>query len=56
MIAALVVPVLFGSYEPPDTARALGKFTRILKSDTRTMKEDAPERPPAATPATAITS
>ncbi|MFG2562452.1 Sec-independent protein translocase subunit TatA [Streptomyces sp. NPDC048496] len=48
LIVAIVVIVLFGSKKLPDTARALGKSLRILKSETRAMKDDG--APPAATP------
>lgn len=41
MVVALVVILLFGSKKLPDTARALGKSMRILKSETRAMKDDA---------------
>ncbi|WP_406386019.1 Sec-independent protein translocase subunit TatA [Streptomyces sp. NBC_01618] len=39
LIVAIVVIVLFGSKKLPDTARALGKSMRILKSETKAMKE-----------------
>ncbi|AJT69304.1 Sec-independent protein translocase subunit TatA [Streptomyces chattanoogensis] len=47
LIVALVVILLFGSKKLPDTARALGKSLRILKSETKAMKDDG--KPPAAT-------
>ncbi|MCB5909273.1 Sec-independent protein translocase subunit TatA [Streptomyces sp. SF28] len=47
LIVALVVILLFGSKKLPDTARALGKSLRILKSETKAMKNDGAE--PAAT-------
>ncbi|MEU3959496.1 Sec-independent protein translocase subunit TatA [Streptomyces buecherae] len=38
----LVIAVVFGSKKLPDTARALGKSLRILKSEARAMRaEDA---------------
>ncbi|MGH4031992.1 Sec-independent protein translocase subunit TatA [Actinomycetota bacterium Odt1-20B] len=40
VVVALVVVVLFGSKKLPDSARAVGKSLRILKSETRAMKED----------------
>ncbi|MFF1392668.1 Sec-independent protein translocase subunit TatA [Streptomyces sp. NPDC058287] len=43
LIVAIVVIVLFGSKKLPDTARALGKSLRILKSETRAMKTDEVE-------------
>lgn len=43
LIVAIVVLALFGSKKLPDTARALGKSMRILKSEVTAMKEDAPQ-------------
>ncbi|MFB7330428.1 Sec-independent protein translocase subunit TatA [Streptomyces adustus] len=43
LIVALVVIVLFGSKKLPDTARALGRSMRILKSEAKAMKDDAGE-------------
>ncbi|MCX5085883.1 Sec-independent protein translocase subunit TatA [Streptomyces sp. NPDC056121] len=43
LIVAIVVIVLFGSKKLPDTARALGKSLRILKSETAAMKTDEVE-------------
>ncbi|WP_405778778.1 Sec-independent protein translocase subunit TatA [Streptomyces sp. NBC_00859] len=40
LIVAIVVMVMFGSKKLPDTARALGKSMRILKSEAKAMKED----------------
>ncbi|WP_217547073.1 Sec-independent protein translocase subunit TatA [Streptomyces sp. GbtcB6] len=62
LIVAIVFIVLFGSRKLPDTARALGKSMRILKSEAKAMKTDdtaAPVEPtsvqmaaePAAAPA-----
>ncbi|KND32708.1 Sec-independent protein translocase subunit TatA [Streptomyces acidiscabies] len=48
LIVAIVVIVLFGSKKLPDTARALGKSMRILKSEAKAMKEENPTNP--ATP------
>ncbi|WP_329333432.1 Sec-independent protein translocase subunit TatA [Streptomyces sp. NBC_00663] len=63
LIVAIVVIVLFGSKKLPDTARALGRSMRILKSEAQAMKDDpavpepvrqtpppttAPVEPPAA--------
>ncbi|MBD0746125.1 Sec-independent protein translocase subunit TatA [Streptomyces sp. CBMA152] len=41
LIVAVVLILLFGSKKLPDTARALGKSLRILKSETRAMKEES---------------
>ncbi|MCD9900602.1 Sec-independent protein translocase subunit TatA [Streptomyces sp. MT29] len=40
LILAVVVIVLLGSKKLPDTARALGKSARILKSEAKAMKDD----------------
>ncbi|KPI05820.1 Sec-independent protein translocase protein tatA/E-like protein [Actinobacteria bacterium OK074] len=40
LVVAIVFIVLFGSRKLPDTARALGKSMRILKSEAKAMKED----------------
>lgn len=57
LVVVLVMVVLFGSKKLPDTARALGKSMRILKSETKAMKDDAAEAPvPASTTAPAATS
>ncbi|MER5747597.1 Sec-independent protein translocase subunit TatA [Streptomyces sp. NPDC002225] len=61
LIVAIVVIVLFGSKKLPDTARALGKSMRILKSEAKAMKETDTPRPgadaqaPHAEPQTART-
>ncbi|MCQ4081721.1 Sec-independent protein translocase subunit TatA [Streptomyces sp. RB6PN25] len=43
VIVVLVVFLLFGAKRLPDTARALGKSLRILKSETRALKDDFKE-------------
>ncbi|NGO71381.1 Sec-independent protein translocase subunit TatA [Streptomyces boncukensis] len=45
LIVALVVLLVFGSKRLPDTARSLGRSLRILKSETKAMRESpsAPE-------------
>ncbi|NED84556.1 Sec-independent protein translocase subunit TatA [Streptomyces sp. SID11233] len=43
LIIALVVVLLFGAKKLPDTARALGKSMRILKSEAKAMKEESPQ-------------
>uniref|UniRef100_A0AAU3H2L4 Sec-independent protein translocase protein TatA n=1 Tax=Streptomyces sp. NBC_01401 TaxID=2903854 RepID=A0AAU3H2L4_9ACTN len=60
LVLGIVVIVLFGSKKLPDSARALGQSLRILKSETKAMKEDGaapggaapggtqPEQPAAA--------
>ncbi|MCI3270550.1 Sec-independent protein translocase subunit TatA [Streptomyces cylindrosporus] len=41
LIVAIVIIVLFGSKKLPDTARALGKSMRILKSEAKAMKDES---------------
>ncbi|WP_406458289.1 Sec-independent protein translocase subunit TatA [Streptomyces sp. NBC_00876] len=43
LVVAIVVLAVFGSKKLPDTARALGKSMRILKSEAKAMKQDAPQ-------------
>ncbi|ROQ59234.1 sec-independent protein translocase protein TatA [Streptomyces sp. 840.1] len=43
LIVAIVVVMLFGAKKLPDTARALGKSMRILKSEAKAMKEESPQ-------------
>ncbi|WP_437112416.1 Sec-independent protein translocase subunit TatA [Streptomyces cinnamoneus] len=53
LVVVLVMVVLFGSKKLPDTARALGKSLRILKSETRALKEDGtPDPAPSAVDST----
>ena len=48
IILAVIVLLLFGAKRLPDTARALGKSLRILKSEVGAMKtDDKPEAPVA---------
>ncbi|MFE4370921.1 Sec-independent protein translocase subunit TatA [Streptomyces sp. NPDC056835] len=52
LIVAIVIIVLFGSKKLPDAARAVGKSMRILKSETKAMREEGegathPAPPPA---------
>ncbi|MGW1866723.1 Sec-independent protein translocase subunit TatA [Streptomyces mauvecolor] len=56
LIVAVVLILLFGSKKLPDTARALGKSLRILKSETKAMREDSGDpAPAAAAPAPQVT-
>ncbi|MEV7658693.1 Sec-independent protein translocase subunit TatA [Streptomyces anulatus] len=41
LILAVIVIAVFGSKKLPDTARALGKSLRILKSEARAMKDES---------------
>ncbi|MGW1195065.1 Sec-independent protein translocase subunit TatA [Streptomyces sp. NPDC002536] len=45
LVVVLVVVVLFGSKKLPDTARALGKSMRILKSEAKAMKDEGSTAP-----------
>ncbi len=51
LVVAIVVIVLFGSRKLPDTARALGRSMRILKSEAKAMKDEDAARstPPEPT-------
>lgn len=56
LIIALLVLLVFGAKRLPDTARALGKSMRILKSETRAMKsDDKPEQTAEPDPAAQAT-
>ncbi|MGK5547753.1 Sec-independent protein translocase subunit TatA [Streptomyces sp. URMC 127] len=46
LVVVLVMVLLFGSRKLPDTARALGKSMRILKSEAKALKAD--DQPAAA--------
>jgi sec-independent protein translocase protein TatA len=50
LILVAVLVLVFGSKKLPDAARALGKSMRILKSETKAMKEEG-GTPPTASPA-----
>ncbi|MEK8142456.1 Sec-independent protein translocase subunit TatA [Streptomyces sp. M10(2022)] len=50
LVVAIVVIAVFGSKRLPDTARALGKSLRILKSETRAMKEEDASRTATTSP------
>ncbi|MCX5330629.1 Sec-independent protein translocase subunit TatA [Streptomyces sp. NBC_00140] len=60
LIVAIVVIVLFGSKKLPDTARALGRSMRILKSEAKALKDDdttaTATEPPATTQAAGPTT
>ena len=43
-LIVLVVLLLFGAKRLPDTARALGKSLRILKSETKAMQNDGKDK------------
>jgi sec-independent protein translocase protein TatA len=54
LIIAVVIVLLFGARKMPAMARSLGQSMRILKAETKGMKEDdadaAPSQPPAQQP------
>ncbi|QHC23708.1 twin-arginine translocase TatA/TatE family subunit [Streptomyces sp. GS7] len=50
VILVAVVVLIFGSKKLPDTARALGKSMRILKSETNAMKDDGASNEPRPEP------
>jgi len=56
IIIAVVVLVLFGSKKLPEAARSVGRSLRILKSETKGLRDDdtpaAPPAPQAIAPAT----
>ncbi len=48
VLIVLVFVLLFGSRKLPDAARGIGKSLRILKSETRALRDDdKPADPPA---------
>ncbi|MEV5438858.1 Sec-independent protein translocase subunit TatA [Streptomyces sp. NPDC052682] len=60
LVVAIVLVVLFGSKKLPDTARALGRSMRILKSEAKALREEegaaattTPPAPSAGVPAAA---
>ncbi|MEK2491999.1 Sec-independent protein translocase subunit TatA [Kitasatospora purpeofusca] len=52
VVAALVL--LFGYKKLPDVARGLGRSMRILKAETRALREDDPEPEAAPAPPPAV--
>ncbi|MGI5143250.1 MULTISPECIES: Sec-independent protein translocase subunit TatA [unclassified Streptomyces] len=50
LILVAVVFLIFGAKKLPDTARALGKSMRILKSETKAMKDDGASNEPRPEP------
>ena len=53
IIIAVVIILLFGAKKMPDMARSLGRSMRIIKAETKGMKQDGEEGAPSATTATA---
>lgn len=50
-IILVLVVIVFGSKKLPDTARALGKSLRILKSETSALRSDGDKGKDASAPA-----
>lgn len=52
IIIAVLILVLFGAKKMPEAARSLGRSLRILKAETKGLRDDNddPDRPPATTP------
>jgi sec-independent protein translocase protein TatA len=50
IIIAVVVLVLFGSKKLPETARSVGRSLRILKSETKGLRDDEAAAPREITP------
>ncbi|MBP2325678.1 sec-independent protein translocase protein TatA [Kibdelosporangium banguiense] len=55
IIIAVVIILLFGAKKMPDMARSLGRSMRIIKAETKGMKQDGEEGVPPVT-ATATTT
>ena len=55
ILVVLAFVLLFGSKRLPDAARGLGKSLRILKSETRALREDGADETPEPTAATSTT-
>jgi sec-independent protein translocase protein TatA len=53
IIIAVVVILLFGAKKMPDMARSLGRSMRIIKAETKGMKQDDEDGPAAPVQATA---
>ncbi|MGW2539809.1 Sec-independent protein translocase subunit TatA [Kitasatospora sp. NPDC001574] len=47
IVVLAVIVLLFGSKKLPEAARGLGKSLRILKAETRALRDDAPPDAPA---------
>lgn len=47
ILVLLVVVLVFGSKRLPDSARALGRSMRILKAETKGLRDDDVKAPPA---------
>ncbi|WP_369201663.1 Sec-independent protein translocase subunit TatA [Streptomyces sp. PU-14G] len=48
LVVALVTLLVFGSKRLPDTARSVGKSLRILRSETRALRQEDIGRPTPA--------
>jgi len=48
IIIAVLILVLFGAKKMPEAARSLGRSLRILKAETKGLRDDDPPTDPAA--------
>lgn len=53
IILLVVIMVLFGAKRLPDSARSLGRSMRILKAETKGLRDDEPDTARRATTVTA---
>jgi sec-independent protein translocase protein TatA len=56
LIIAGVIILLFGARKMPEMARSLGRSARILKAETKGMREDESKETPAVEGATTTTT
>lgn len=56
LIIAGVIILLFGARKMPEMARSLGRSARILKAETKGMREDESKETPAVEAATTTTT
>ncbi|WP_371480810.1 Sec-independent protein translocase subunit TatA [Kitasatospora sp. NBC_00315] len=56
LVVLAIIILLFGSKKLPEMARGLGKSMRILKAETKALREDDPQADAAAQNATAAST
>ena len=56
VLVLLVILVLFGAKRLPDSARALGRSMRILKAETKGLRDDDTPSTPGTTTTTTVTA
>ncbi|WP_431969273.1 Sec-independent protein translocase subunit TatA [Actinacidiphila sp. bgisy160] len=54
LLILVVVLLLFGAKRLPDMARSFGQSLRILRSETKAMRDDDAHEPPGTVPAAAL--